>query len=86
MTRWAPWLLAFAVWNGAFDLQVRRAAESFTATQIDRWQREAPPELVRDALTPRVREAALRASAAAGGVLALGLVWTRRRAARPAYR
>ena len=86
MTRWAPWLLAFVVWNGAFDLQVRRAGESFTSAQIDRWKRQAPPELIRDALTPMVREAAVRASAAAAVVLALGLAWTRRRAARPAHR
>ena len=86
MTRWAPWLLAFVVWNGAFDLQVRRAGESFTSAQIDRWRRQAPPELIRDAFTPMVREAAIRASAAAGVVLALGLAWTRRRAARPAHR
>lgn len=85
MTRWAPWLIAFIVWNGAFDLQVRRAGEAFTAAQVERWQRQEPPELIRDVFTPQVQAAALRASAAAGVVLALGLAWARR-AARPAYR
>jgi hypothetical protein len=85
MTRWAPWLLAFIVWNAAFDLQVRRAADAFTAAQVERWQRQEPPVLVRDVFTPQVRAAALRASAAAGVVLVLGLAWARR-SARPAYR
>lgn len=85
MTRWGPWLLAFLVWNATFDLQVRRAGEAFTAAQVERWQRQDPPELIRDALTPRVQAAALRSSAAAALVLALGLAGARR-AARPAYR
>jgi hypothetical protein len=85
MTRWAPWAIAFIVWNGAFDLQVRRAGEAFTAAQVERWQRQEPPELIRDALTPQVRAAAVRATVAAGAALALGLFWARR-AAPPAYR
>jgi hypothetical protein len=85
MTRWAPWLIAFIVWNGAFDLQVRWAGEAFTSAQVERWQRQEPPELIRDAFTPQVRAAAIRASVAAGVVLVLGLSWARR-AARPAYR
>ena len=80
--RWAPWLLTFVVWNGAFDLQVKYAAERFTDRQLERWRRHAPPELIRDAFTPTVREAALRSSALAAVVLALGLTWQRRRAAR----
>jgi hypothetical protein len=86
MTRWAPWLLAFVVWNGAFDLQVRRAGEAFTSAQVDRWRQQEPPQLIRDTFTPRVRDAAIRASAAAAVVLALGLVWARRLAARPGHR
>lgn len=86
MTRWAPWLVAFVVWNGAFDLQVRRAGEAFTLAQVERWSRQEPPELIRDALTPRVRDAAVGASVAAAVVLALGLTWARRRAARSAHR
>ena len=86
MTRWAPWLLAFVVWNGAFDLQVRRAGEAFTTAQIERWRRQAPPELIRDAFTPMVREAAVRASAGAAVVLAAGPGLDPARAARPAHR
>jgi hypothetical protein len=85
MTRWAPWLLAFIVWNGAFDLQVRWAGRAFTASQMERWRHQAPPELIRDAFAPRVRQAALRATAAAGLVLLIGLVRTSR-AARAAHR
>lgn len=85
MTRWAPWLLAIVVWNGAFDLQVRRAGEAFTADQLDRWRQQLPPVLLRDAFTPRVREAAIAASGAAGLVLMAGLAWARR-AARGAHR
>lgn len=86
MKRWAPWLAAFVVWNGAFDLQVRRAGAAFTAVQVERWQRQEPPELIRDTLTPQVGDAAVRASVAAGVVLVLGLSWSRRRAATPAHR
>jgi hypothetical protein len=85
MTRWAPWLLAFIVWNGAFDLQVRWAGRAFTASQMERWRQQAPPELIRDAFTPRVRRAAFRATAAGGLVLLIGLAWTRR-GARAAHR
>jgi hypothetical protein len=85
MTRWAPWLFAFIVWNGAFDLQVRHAAAAFTSAQVVRWQEQQPPELIRDALTPQVRAAAIRASAAAALVLAVSLARARR-AARSAYR
>ena len=85
MTRWAPWLLAFIVWNGAFDFQVRRAGEAFTTSQVDRWRQQAPPLLIRDAFTPNVLRAGLRASAAAAVVLLLGLAWTHQ-AARPAHR
>ncbi|HVG86236.1 MAG TPA: hypothetical protein VM820_17045 [Vicinamibacterales bacterium] len=85
MTRWAPWLLAFIVWNGAFDFQVRRAGEAFTTSQVDRWRQQAPPLLIRDAFTPNVHRAGLRASAAAAVVLLLGLAWTHQ-ATRPAHR
>ena len=85
MARWAPWLAAFIVWNGAFDLQVRRAGETFTAAQTERWRQQLPPALLRDAFTPNVRDAAVAASAAAGVVLLAGLAWSRR-AARGAHR
>jgi hypothetical protein len=80
MTRWAPWLLAFLVWNGAFDLQVKRAATAFTEAQLQRWRQQAAPQLIRDAFAPQVRAAAYRASAAAAVVLGLGLAWNRRAA------
>ena len=78
MRRWAPWLLAFVVWNGAFDLQVRIAGRAFTSAQMERWREQAPPELIRDAFAPRVRQAALLASAASVAALLAGLAWTRR--------
>ena len=78
MRRWAPWLLAFVVWNGAFDLQVKWAAGAFTSAQIERWRQQAPPELIRDAFAPRVRQAALLATAASAAALLAGLAWTRR--------
>lgn len=78
MRRWAPWLLAFIVWNGTFDLQVRRAGEAFTARQVEAWRRQAPLPLVRDAFTPRVRDAAWRSTALAAALLALGLAAARR--------
>jgi hypothetical protein len=78
MRRWAPWALAFVVWNAAFDFQVKRAAEAFTAAQVDRWQQEAPPQLIRESLTPQVRAAAVRALLAAAVVLLAALGWARR--------
>jgi hypothetical protein len=82
MRRWSPWLLAFVVWNGAFDLQVRLAGRAFTSAQMERWRDQAPPELIRDAFAPRVRRAALLATAASAAALLAGLAWTRR--SRPA--
>jgi hypothetical protein len=78
MTRWAPWLLAFIVWNGAFDLQVKRAGDAFTDAQTRRWQAGQPPELIRDSFTPRVHAAAWRATLASGTVLLAALAWRRR--------
>jgi hypothetical protein len=73
MRRWLPWLAAFVLWNGAFDLQVRSAGEAFTANQVARWHAGDAPALIRDELAPRVRAAALRSTAAAGVLLLLGL-------------
>jgi len=78
VARWAPWLAAFIVWNGAFDLQVRRAGEAFTVAQTERWRQQQPPVLLRDAFTPDVHRAAVAASGAAGVVLLAGLAWSRR--------
>jgi hypothetical protein len=81
MKRWLPWLAAFVIWNGAFDLQVRRAGEAFTAEQLDRWRDQQPPALIRDAFAPRVRAAAWRSTALASVILLLGLAINRRAAA-----
>jgi hypothetical protein len=80
MRRWLPWVAAFVVWNGTFDLQVRRAGEAFTAAQLARWQQRQAPALIRDAFVPRVREAAWRSTALTGVVLLLGLAAGRRSA------
>jgi hypothetical protein len=85
MRRWLPWVAAFVLWNGVFDLQVRSAGEAFTATQVARWQAGDTPALIRDELAPRVRAAAWRSTAAAGVVLLLGLA-IRTRSARTANR
>jgi hypothetical protein len=82
MRRWFPWLLAFVVWNGTFDLQLKWAGRAFTSAQMERWRQQAPPELIRDAFAPRVHRAALVSSAASLAALAVGLAWTRR--SRPA--
>jgi hypothetical protein len=73
MKRWLPWLAALVLWNGAFDLQVRRAGEAFTADQLSRWRDQQPPALIRDAFAPRVRDAAWRATALTSVILLLGL-------------
>jgi len=80
MRRWLPWLAAFVLWNGAFDLQVRSAGEAFTANQVARWHAGDTPALIRDEFAPRVRSAALRSTAAAGVLLLLGLAILRRSA------
>ena len=79
MRRWAPWLLAFVVWNGTFDLQVRRAGAAFTADQLDRWRSGQPPLLIRDAFLPAVNRSAWISSAASASVLVLVAVVARRR-------
>jgi len=82
MRPWVPWLAAFIVWNLTFDYQLRRAGDAFVAEQLSAWARQQPPSLIRDAFTPRVRLAALRSTAGAAVVLAVGVVATRRRARR----
>jgi hypothetical protein len=78
MTRWTPWLLALIVWNAAFDLQVRRAANESTSAHLVEWAIGHPAARLDETLTPRVGEAARWSSAVAGVVLALALVWRRR--------
>ena len=80
MRRWVPWLVAAVLWNGSFDLQVRRAGETFTAEQLGRWREGQSPALIRDAFLPRVRAAAWRSTTLTGVVLLLGLGFSRRSA------
>jgi hypothetical protein len=71
----ALWLLcAFVTWNVAFDRGVNDLATEFTRDQILRYQAGRPVSSIDDAFSPRVRIAALHASAWAGGVLAVGAV------------
>ena len=85
MRRWAPWAAAFVIWNLSFDYQLRRAGDAFVADQLQRWQRGASVELIRDAFRPQVRRAAAVSSVASLAVLAAGLYGARRRA-RAAHR
>ena len=78
MKRWLPWVAALVVWNGTFDLQVRRAGNAFTADQLERWRDQQPPALIRDAFAPRVREAAWRSTALTSVIVLLGLAIARR--------
>jgi hypothetical protein len=78
MRAWIPWLAAFIVWNLTFDYQLRRAGDAFVAEQLSAWARQQPPSLIRDAFTPRVRQAALRSTGIAAVVLAAGVAAGRR--------
>lgn len=67
------WLaLAFVTWNVVFDRAVWLAAASFTRENVERHARGAPLPTINEAYRPSVRQAALYASAWAGGVLAAG--------------
>jgi hypothetical protein len=85
MKRWIPWVAVFVLWNGTFDLQVRRAGAAFTAEQVAQWRDQRAPALVRDAFTPRVRTAAWR-STALTVVAALAVLIASRRHGRRADR
>jgi hypothetical protein len=82
MRAWVPWLVAFVVWNLTFDFQLRRAGDAFVAEQLADWARQQPPRLIRDAFRPRVAQAAMMSTAAAGLVAGTGLLYGRRRAGR----
>jgi hypothetical protein len=81
MRAWAPWLVAFVVWNLTFDYQLRRAGDAFVAQQLASWARQQPPALIRDAFRPRVVRAAAISTMAAGLVAGGGVLYRRRRAA-----
>ena len=71
---WA--VLAFVVWNVAFDRQVYIAAVQFTQEQIERDQRGEPVRSIELAFSPRVRAAAWAASGWGVAVLAAGVLLT----------
>ena len=70
LTIWAAF--AFVTWNVVFDRQVYLAAVEFTAQQIERYQRGEAVASIDAAFSPRVGQAAWRASAWGGAVLAVG--------------
>ena len=63
---------AFVTWNVVFDRGVADAAVEFSRDQIARHQQGAPVVSLDTAFRPRVRRAALIASAWSGLVLVLG--------------
>ena len=73
---------AFVTWNVVFDRQVNLAAVEFTQQQIERHGRGEPVRTIGEAFSPRLRDAALVASAWGAAVLATGVLVVRR-AARP---
>lgn len=68
---WAAF--AFVTWNVVFDRQVYLAAVEFSQQQIERYQRGEPVASIDAAFSPRVGQAAQRASVWGGAVLAAGV-------------
>jgi hypothetical protein len=67
------WLaLVFVTWNVVFDRAVWLAAADFTRENVERYERGAPVPTINEAYRPAVAQAALYASAWAGGVLVAG--------------
>lgn len=66
--------LAFVTWNVVFDRSVWLAAAAFTRDNVERHQRGETVPTIEAGYRPQVRQAALRASAWAAGVLVLGAV------------
>ena len=72
-SRFALWLVcAFVVWNVTFDRYVATAAHEFTREQVIAHQQGGVVRRIDDALRPRVRNAAIGASAWGGAVLLIG--------------
>jgi hypothetical protein len=69
---------AFAVvtWNVVFDRHVYIAAVHFTQAQIQRYERGERVSSIREAFTPELGRAAIRASAWGGAVFATGVALT----------
>lgn len=69
----ALWLaLALVTWNVVFDRGVFLASAAFAQANVERWQHGDPVSTIDAAYRPQVGRAAWRASAWAGGVLAIG--------------
>jgi hypothetical protein len=64
------------VWNVVFDRRVYEHSVKFTQQQIQNFQAGQPVASIEAAFRPRVRQAALEASAWGGSVLAAGFVVT----------
>lgn len=76
--RFGLWLVcAFVVWNVAFDRYVAIAAHEFTREQVIAHQQGGVVRRIDDALRPRVRDAAVAASAWGVAVLLVGGLLTR---------
>jgi hypothetical protein len=75
-------LLAFVVWNAAFDFQVRQAGDRFVAEQLERVSRNQPVTLIAVGFQPAVRRAALSSTLAAGLALGAAALLSRARAPR----
>ena len=73
---------AFVTWNVVFDRHVNFAAVEFTQQQIERHARGEPVRTISEAFNPRVRDAALVASAWGAAVLATGVLVIRLAARR----
>jgi hypothetical protein len=61
-------------WNVIFDQLVWTAATEFTQAQVLRHQRGEPLTTIHDGFSPRVRDAAVRASLWTLPILAVGAV------------
>jgi hypothetical protein len=69
---WAAF--AFVTWNVVFDRHVYLAAVQFTQQQIVRYQNGESVRSIDASFTPRLSDAARRASLWAGSVLAVGVI------------
>jgi hypothetical protein len=69
------WLVfGFVTWNVVFDRRVAVAAVAFTREQTRSHEQGLPTVSIADGFSPKVRTAAVDATAWAGGLTALGLI------------
>jgi hypothetical protein len=69
---WAAF--TFVGWNATFDREVARAGNEFTRTQIARYERGEAVTSIEQGFRPRVRDAALTASAVGAVIAAAGVL------------